>query len=103
MYKFVFFVPDSHVEAVKEAIFNAGGGKLGEYSHCAWQTLGTGQFKPLKGSNPYSGTIDELSTVPEWRVELVVEEFNIQAAVNAMKEAHPYEMPAYDVINLEDY
>lgn len=103
MYKFVFFVPDSHVDAVKEAVFNAGGGKIGDYSHCSWQTLGTGQFKPLKGSNPYSGTVDELHTVPEWRVELVVEEPLMQAVVNAMKEAHPYEMPAYDVINLEDY
>lgn len=103
MYKFVFFVPDSHVEQVKEAVFNVGGGKLGEYSHCSWQVLGQGQFKPLKGSNPYSGTVDELHTVAEWRVELVVEEPLMQAAVNAMKEAHPYEMPAYDVINLEDY
>lgn len=103
MYKFIFFVPDSHVESVKEAIFAVDGGKLGDYSHCSWQTLGTGQFKPLKGSNPYSGTIEELQVVQEWRVELVVEEQNIQAAVNAMKEAHPYEMPAYDVINLEDY
>ncbi|MGL4675645.1 MAG: NGG1p interacting factor NIF3 [Wohlfahrtiimonas sp.] len=103
MYKFVFFVPDSHVEQVKEAVFNVGGGKLGEYSHCSWQILGQGQFKPLKGSNPYSGTVDKLHTVAEWRVELVVEEPLLQAAVNAMKEAHPYEMPAYDVINLEDY
>lgn len=99
----MFFVPDSHVETVKTAIFNAGGGKIGDYSHCSWQVLGTGQFKPLKGSTPYSGTIDELHTVPEWRVELVVEESYIQAAVKAMKAAHPYEMPAYDVINLEDY
>lgn len=103
MYKFIFFVPDSHIERVKEAIFNTGGGKIGNYSHCAWQVLGTGQFKPLKGSDPYSGTINEIKTVPEWRVELVVEGSLIQDAVNAMKEAHPYEVPAYDVVKVEDF
>lgn len=103
MYKFIFFVPDSHVEIVKNAIFNAGGGKIGEYSHCAWQVLGQGQFKPLAGSNPYSGTIDVLKTVPEWRVELVVADDLIMDAVHAMKSAHPYEVPAYDVIKLADF
>lgn len=103
MYKFIFFVPDSHVEIVKNAIFNAGGGKIGEYSHCAWQVLGRGQFKPLAGSNPYSGTIDALKTVPEWRVELVVADDLIMDAVHAMKSAHPYEVPAYDVIKLVDF
>ncbi len=103
MYKFIFFVPDSHVEIVKEAVFNAGGGKIGEYSHCAWQVLGQGQFKPLPGSNPYSGIIDELKTVSEWRVELVVETTLIQDAVKAMKSAHPYEVPAYEVIKIESF
>lgn len=103
MYKFIFFVPDSHVDHVKEAIFNAGGGKIGQYSHCAWQILGEGQFKALSGSNPYSGTIDELKKVPEWRVELVVSKTLIQDAVNAMKQAHPYEVPAYDVIELANF
>lgn len=103
MYKFIFFVPDSHVEIVKNAIFNAGGGKIGAYSHCAWQILGQGQFKPLAGSNPYSGIIDKLKTVPEWRVELVVADTLIQEAINAMKSAHPYEVPAYDVIKLADF
>ena len=103
MYKFIFFVPDSHVESVKEAIFSVGGGQIGSYSHCAWQVLGDGQFKPLPGSNPYSGTIDEVKKVPEWRVEMIIETALIQAAVNAMKSAHPYEVPAYDVIKLEAF
>lgn len=103
MYKFIFFVPDSHVEIVKDAIFSAGGGKIGEYSHCAWQVLGQGQFQPLAGSNPYSGIINEIKIVPEWRVELVVADELIQAAVQAMKAAHPYEVPAYDVIKLEAF
>ena len=103
MYKFIFFVPDSHVESVKEAIFDAKGGLIGHYSHCAWQVLGEGQFKPLPGSNPYSGVVDTLKKVPEWRVELVVENAYIQDAVDAMKRAHPYETPAYDVIKVEDF
>lgn len=103
MYKFIFFVPDSHVESVKEAIFAANGGKIGQYSHCAWQVLGEGQFKPLAGSNPYSGEINTIKKVPEWRVELVVDIRYIQAAVDAMKKAHPYETPAYDVIRVEDF
>ena len=103
MYKLIFFVPDSHVELVKEAIFQIGGGNIGNYSHCAWQVLGTGQFKPLAGSDPYSGVIDEIKTVPEWRVELVVKTELIQDTVNAMKQAHPYEVPAYDVIKVEDF
>lgn len=103
MYKFIFFVPDSHVESVKEAIFSVGGGQIGSYSHCAWQVLGDGQFKPLPGSNPYSGTIDEVKKVPEWRVEMIIETALIQEAVNAMKSAHPYEVPAYDVIKLEAF
>lgn len=100
MYKLIFFVPESHLESVKEAIFAVGGGQIGHYSHCAWQTLGQGQFKPLPGSNPYSGTIDTLKIVPEWRVELVVAKPLIEEAVKAMKKAHPYEVPAYDVLAL---
>lgn len=103
MYKLVFFVPDSHAEYVKEAIFNVGGGKIGEYSHCAWQVLGNGQFKPLKGSHPYLGDIDQITIVPEWRIELVVEKTLIHDVINALKTSHPYEMPAYDVIRLEEY
>lgn len=103
MYKLIFFVPDSHVESVKEAIFAAKGGVIGNYSHCAWQVLGQGQFKPLPGSNPYSGTENELKTVEEWRVELVVESRYIKDAVKALKSAHPYETPAYDVMKVADF
>ncbi len=103
MYQLAFFVPNTHLEPVKEAIFNAGGGKIGDYSHCSWQVLGKGQFKPLKGSNPYLGEIDSIEYVDEWRVELVVEDHLIHEAINALKAAHPYETPAYNVIKLEDF
>ena len=100
MYKLLFFVPDSHLEVVKEAIFAVKGGEIGNYSHCAWQVLGEGQFKPLPGSNPYSGEVDQLKRVSEWRVELVVAKHYIHDAIAALKSAHPYETPAYDVIEL---
>lgn len=103
MYKLIFFVPNSALEQVKEAVFAANGGKIGNYSHCAWQVLGEGQFKPLPGSTPFSGEINRLKKVAEWRVELIVEAQYIKAAVAAMKAAHPYETPAYDVLKLADF
>ncbi len=102
MYKLVFFVPDSHVEEVKEAIFATGAGKIGNYSHCSWQTLGQGQFKPLQGSDPFSGIQGNLSRCEEWRVELVLEKSLAKEAITALKKAHPYETPAFDLIELLD-
>lgn len=102
MYKLVFFVPDSHVEEVKEAIFATGAGKIGNYSHCSWQTLGQGQFKPLQGSDPFSGIQGNLSRCEEWRVELVLEKSLAKEAITALKKAHPYETPAFDLIELID-
>ena len=60
MFKLVFFVPASHVESVKNAVFAAGAGRIGDYEHCAWQVLGEGQFRPLQGSNPFIGSQDVL-------------------------------------------
>jgi hypothetical protein len=103
MYKLSFYVPDSHVEEVKVAVFNAGAGRIGDYEHCAWQVLGQGQFRPLSGSQPFLGTQDCLETVQEWRVEMVCADDLIAAAVAALRQAHPYEEPAFDVIRVETY
>lgn len=97
MYKMVFFVPPSHLDAVKQAVFAAGAGKIGDYRHCCWQVLGQGQFRPLPGSDPFLGDIGELEVVEEYRVELVCEDILINDAVRALKGAHPYEEPAYDI------
>lgn len=102
MYKLVFFVPDSHLEAVKAAVFEAGAGVIGDYERCCWQVLGSGQFKPTQGAQPFIGTIGELEKVLEWRVELVCNDELIRTAVAALVDAHPYEEPAYDVWRLED-
>ena len=101
MYKLVFFVPEQHKEAVKQAVFAAGAGKIGNYEHCCWEVKGDGQFRPLAGSNPSIGQQDQLESVPEYRVELVCEGQLIKDVVLAMKAAHPYEEPAYDVWALQ--
>ena len=103
MYKLCFFVPDSHVEVVKNAVFAAGGGRIGAYDHCAWQVPGIGQFRPLDGSQPFIGKTGQVERVEEWKVELVVADELIGAVVAALKLSHPYETPAYEVWRLEDF
>lgn len=103
MYKLVFFVPESHLETVKSAVFSAGAGRIGDYEACAWQTLGQGQFRPLPGSNPFIGSDNQLELVSEYRVEMVCADEFIRAVIAALRQAHPYEEPAFDVWRLEDH
>ena len=103
MYKLAFFVPASHVEVVKAAVFAAGGGRIGDYDHCAWQTLGQGQFRPLDGSQPFLGQTGQVEVVEEWKVELVVADDLITQVVAALKQSHPYETPAYEVWRLAEF
>ncbi|MBA1203678.1 NGG1p interacting factor NIF3 [Pseudomonas capeferrum] len=102
MHKLAFFVPPSHVDVVKAAVFAAGGGRIGDYDHCAWQVLGQGQFRPLDGSQPYLGQTGVVERVEEWKVELVVTDDLITQVVAALKQNHPYETPAYEVWRLAD-
>lgn len=102
MYKLCFNVPETHVESVKHAIFEAGAGKVGEYSHCSWQILGEGQFMPLAGSHAFIGEINQLERLPEYKVETICTHECIHDVIAALKKAHPYETPAYEVWALED-
>ena len=102
MYKIGFYVPESHLEIVKEAMFQAGAGRIGNYQRCSWQVKGEGQFEPLQGSQPFLGQQGKLEIVAEYRVEMVCAEEVIQAVMDAMKADHPYEEPAYDVVILEE-
>ncbi len=97
------YVPSDYVTQVKEAMFAQGAGRIGAYSHCAWQVLGEGQFKPLEGSHAFIGEKNRLETVPEYKVEVVCAEDCIEAVVAAMKAAHPYETPAYHVLSIASY
>ncbi len=103
MYKLAFFVPPSHVEQVKNALFAAGAGRIGAYDCCSWQVLGQGQFRPLDGSQPFIGQAGQIEQVEEWKVELVVADELIQQAVTALRHSHPYETPAYEVWKLENF
>jgi hypothetical protein len=106
MFKLVFYVPVQEAERVKDAVFATGAGKLGNYSHCSWETKGTGQFKPLEGSHPAIGDVGEIEEVEEMRVEILCTAENIKAAIESMKLAHSYEEPAYEVytvLNLESF
>ena len=101
MYQINFYVPEPHAEAVKSAMFAAGAGKIGDYSSCAWQTLGEGQFMPLEGSHAFLGEKNKLERVLEYKVEMVCDKKALPAVITALKEAHPYETPAYHIVNLE--
>lgn len=100
MYKFIAYIPETALENVKTALFNAGAGQFGQYDQCVWQTRGQGQFRPLTGANPTIGQIGTVEYVNEWRVEVIVPEDKLMAVVRAYKAAHPYEVPAYDVYRL---
>ena len=102
MYKLGFYVPDSHLEVVKQAMFAAGAGRIGNYDSCCWQVHGSGQFRPLAGSNPHLGQQGQVERVDEWRVELVVTAELLKAVVAALRASHPYEEPAFDVVQLVD-
>ena len=102
MLKLIYYVPESHLESTKLAIFEAGAGTIGNYEHCAWQVLGTGQFKPIKGAQPYIGKLDSIEQIPEWRVETIVPEDKASVVAKALKASHPYEEPAFEFIQILD-
>ena len=101
-YQITVYIPKEQCEVVKEAMFQAGAGQIDTYEACSWQVLGEGQFRPLKGSNPFLGEQDKLEKVMEYKVEMLCFEDKIKVVIEAMKKAHPYEVPAYGVVGLEE-
>ncbi len=101
MHQLVVYVPDSHIEVVKGALFAAGAGQIGAYSQCSWQVLGTGQFLPSEGAAPFVGAVGQVERLPEWRLEVVVDDGLLQPAIAALKAAHPYEEPAFHALRLD--
>ncbi len=97
MYQLIFYVPSSHTESVKQALFTAGAGRIGSYDCCSWQTDGVGQFRPLKGSKPFLGQENLIERVAEVKVEMVCAPEHLAAALSALRLSHPYETPAYFV------
>jgi hypothetical protein len=101
MYKLCVYVPVSHLDSVKQALFAAGAGRIGNYDNCCWQVAGQGQFRPLAGADPFIGLQGQTETIEEYKVELVCDDNVIATVVGALKQAHPYEEPAYQVWKLE--
>ena len=101
MYKLCIYIPETHVEPVKQALFAAGAGRIGDYDACCWQVKGTGQFRPLEGSQPFIGEAGKVEQVAEYRVEMVCADECVDAALAALRAAHPYEEPAFDLWMLD--
>ena len=99
-YQITFYVPKKQCEVVKQAMFDAGAGTLGNYQDCSWQILRQGQFKPLSGTQPFLGKKDKLEKVSEYKVEMLCHKEKIKLVIQALKSSHPYEVPAYSVIEL---
>ena len=99
-YKLVVFIPVKSAAKVTKAIFTAGAGAIGNYSHCGFVAVGTGSFRPLEGANPAVGTKGKVEKVTEVRFETIVPAEKLEACICAMKKAHPYEMPAFDCFKL---
>jgi len=102
MHKLCFYVPGSHLERVKTAVFEAGAGRIGDYDRCCWQTPGRGQFRPLEHSDPYIGSRGRVETVEEYKVEMVCADDCVERVVEALRDSHPYEEPAFDLWPLSD-
>ena len=100
LHKIEFYIPEDHLETVKEAMFKAGAGRVGAYDSCAWQTLGQGQFRAKEDSHPFIGSKESIETVLEYKVEMVCEEKFLPEVIFALKDSHPYEEVAYSVIQL---
>ena len=96
----VVYVPISAAESVKSAVFSAGGGVIGAYSHCAWQTVGQGQFLPSQSANPAAGSPGVCEKLEEVKVEILCDQIVVQAVSHAIYSHHPYEEPVFFFLDL---
>jgi hypothetical protein len=100
-YRLDVYVPESHLEELKSALFAAGAGRLGEYDCCCFQMLGTGQFRPSDSANPFLGEAGRLEQVAEWKLEMIVSKEALPTVLHTLKQAHPYETPAFQYWKVE--
>jgi dinuclear metal center YbgI/SA1388 family protein len=98
--KLITFVPHNEAEAVRLAMFNAGGGQIGEYDQCSYNLEGTGTFRASDEANPHVGEVGKMHQEPETRVELIVPKPLLSKVINALLKSHPYEEVAYDIYPL---
>jgi hypothetical protein len=98
--KLVVFVPPAALDAVRDALFAAGAGRIGNYERCSWYAEGTGTFRALEGAHPAIGEVGGEERVPELRLETVFPQELEADVITALRAAHPYEEPAFDVYAL---
>lgn len=101
-YKVVVTVPEGEADKLREAIGSAGGGKVGNYTHCSFSVKGTGRFLPVDGAEPTIGQVGQLEAVTEERIEVTCDSENVKAVIIAIREAHSYEEPVIDVYELAE-
>lgn len=101
--KLVVFAPLSHADAVRQALGEAGAGKIGNYEFCSFSSRGVGRFRGNEKSNPSIGKAGEYESVEEERIEVLVPREILKDIIEKMKSAHPYEEVAFDVYSLEDF
>ena len=101
-YKVIVTVPGNEADKLREAIGSAGGGKVGNYTHCSFSVKGTGRFLPIDGANPTIGQVGQLEEAAEERIEITCDSENVKAVVAVIREAHSYEEPAIDVYELAE-
>ncbi|HXF60177.1 MAG TPA: hypothetical protein VNK95_01090 [Caldilineaceae bacterium] len=100
--KLVVFVPKSHADVVRQAMGDAGAGRIGLYSHCSFSGEGVGRYQPLEGAHPAIGEVGKPEAVAEERIEAVCERAQAKAVIAAIRQVHPYEEVALDIYPLLD-
>jgi hypothetical protein len=101
-HKLVWFVPEDALDATRDAVFEAGAGRIGDYTRCSWYTAGTGTFEGGAGTQPTIGDVGREERAPEFRVETIVPTLRAREVVAALIAAHPYEEVAFDLYPLAD-
>jgi len=100
MYKLEFYVPQSHLQEVKNAVFEAGAGAFGDYDRCCWETSGTGQFRCCEDAVPFVGEPGNLEKIIEIKVEMICSDECIKKVLKSLISAHPYQTPAFQYWNV---
>lgn len=98
--KIVVFVPKTHTDVVRQAMGDAGAGKIGNYDHCSYSVDGVGRYKPLEGSHPTIGQVGKYEEVEEERIECVCEKEKAKEVIVSIRKVHPYEEVAFDIYPL---
>lgn len=98
--KIVVFVPKTHTDIVRQAMGDAGAGKIGNYSHCSYSVDGIGRYKPTEGAKPFIGKIGKFEEVEEERIECVCNKKIARDVISAIRKVHPYDEVAIDIYPL---